>query len=168
MKKVVIGILFTIYLFLTLTITIFLMKYNNFNVTELRKVLIVPMNKTNLNYQRGSLLIIQKENIDNIKENDTVFYYTADEHKVVISKNKITKIDNVNEDEKVVTLANSKVYSKDYVIGKKMVKIPIIGYLMMLLTSKIGYLFIILLPMLCFFFVQIFLIFKRKKSYEEV
>ena len=84
----------------------------------------------------------------------------------MIAKDKVASIEEVNESEKTVTLENSKKYSKDYVIGKvsNMIKIPGLGYLFMLLTSKIGYLVIVLLPMLCFFFVQIYLLFKEKKK----
>ena len=165
MKKIVISIFFIVYMVVTLVITIFLMNYNRFNVIDIKDILIVPMNKTNLNYQRGSLLIIKKTDISNIKEKDEVFYYTADQHVVLINKGKIESIEEVNENEKTITLTNSKKYSKDYVIGKttSMKKIPLVGYLLMLLTSKIGYLFIILLPILSFFFVQIYLLFKKEK-----
>jgi len=166
MKKIIIGTLFTIYLLFTLMITVFLMKYNSFNVIEFKDILIVSMNKTSLKYHRGSLLIINKANIDEIKENDEVFYYTADQHKVLIAKDKIVSIENVNDSEKTVSLANSKKYSKDYIIGKvsDMVKIPLLGYLLMALTSKIGYLFFILLPILSFFFIQIYLLFRKGKK----
>ena len=165
MKKIIISVIFIVYIVLTLVITIFLMNYNRFNIIEIKDVLIVPMNKTKLSYQRGSLLIIKKTDISKIKENDEVFYYTADQHVVLIDKGKIEEIEEVNESEKTVTFTNSKKYSKDYIIGKtaSMKKIPLIGYLLMLLTSRIGYLFIILLPILTFFFIQIYLLFKKEK-----
>ena len=108
-------------------------------------------------------MIISK-NSSNLKENEEVFYYTADEHKVLISKGKITNIEEVTESEKTITLSNNKKYSKDYIIGKtsEVTKIPVLGYLLMLLTSKIGYLLLILLPIFAFFFFQVYLLIKRK------
>lgn len=163
MKKIVLGIFFIIYILLTLTVTFFLNNYNEFGVIEVKNRLIVTANKTDMNYRKGSLLIIPKDK-SNLKENDEVFYYTADKHKILISKGKIVNIEDVNEKEKTITLDNTRKYSIDYIIGKvnKVVKIPLIGYLMMVLTSRIGYLIIIMLPISVFFFYQVYSLFKRK------
>lgn len=163
MKKIVLGIFFIIYILLTLTVTFFLNNYNEFGVIEVKNRLVVTANKTDMNYRKDNLLIILKDK-SNLKENDEVFYYTADKHKILISKGKIVNIENVNEKEKTITLDNTRKYSIDYIIGKvnKVVKIPLIGYLMMVLTSRIGYLIIIMLPISVFFFYQVYSLFKRK------
>lgn len=132
---------------------------------EINNKLIVTSNKTDMKYRRGDLLIITKDN-SNLKENDNVFYYTADKHKILVSKAKITNIEIINEKEKTITLNDSTKYSIEYILGKvdKLVKIPIIGYLLMLLTSKVGYLIAILLPIFAFFLLQIYSLLKRKNS----
>lgn len=163
MKKIVLSIFFIVYILIVVTITISVNKYNSFGVIEVKNKLIATSNKTNMDYSKGTILIISK-NSSNLKENEEVFYYTADEHKVLISKGKITNIEEVTESEKTITLSNNKKYSKDYIIGKtsEVTKIPVLGYLLMLLTSKIGYLLLILLPIFAFFFFQVYLLIKRK------
>lgn len=163
MKKIVLSVFLIVYIIVTLTITFFLNKYNNFGVIEIKDKLIVTSNKTDMNYRKGTILIITKNN-DNLKENDEVFYYTADSHKVLISKAKISNIEKITESENTITLNNSKKYSTEYIIGKvsTLVKIPILGYLLMALTSKIGYLIAILLPILVFFLIQIYSLIKGK------
>lgn len=165
MKKIVLSIFFIIYILITLIVTFFLNKYNSFGMIEINNKLIVTSNKTDMKYRRGDLLIITKDN-SNLKENDNVFYYTADKHKILVSKAKITNIEIINEKEKTITLNDSTKYSIEYILGKvdKLVKIPIIGYLLMLLTSKVGYLIAILLPISAFFLLQIYSLLKRKNS----
>ncbi len=163
MKKIVLGIFFIIYILLTLTVTFFLNKYNSFGVIEIKNKLIVTSNKTDMNCRKGSLLIITKDKSE-LKENDEVFYYTADKHKILVSKDKIVNIEDVTEKEKTITLNNNRKLSIDYIIGKtnKISTIPLIGYLLMALTSRIGYLIVIMLPISIFFFYQIYSLFKRK------
>ena len=169
MKKIILSVFFIVYIFITLTITIFLTKYNDFGIIEFKNKLIVTSNKTDMNYRKGTLLIISKDDILSLKEKDQVFYYTADRHKILVSKDEIKEIEVVNDKEKTFILNNSRKYSNNYIIGKvnNLIKLPLIGYFIMFLTSKIGYLLFILLPILYFFILQIITIFKRKNEYEK-
>ena len=162
-KKIILSIFFIVYIIVTLTITFFLNKYNQFGVIEIKDKLVATSNKTDMNYRKGTILIMTK-GTENLKENEEIFYYTVDRNKVLISKGKIDNIEDVTETEKTITLNNSKKYSIEYVIGKvdKLVKVPFFGYFIMILTSKIGYLIAILLPISAFFFIQLYSLIKRK------
>ncbi len=162
-RKIVINIFFIAYIIITIVTTFFLIKYNDFGVIELNDKLVVTSNKTNLNYGKWTLLIIKKNN-KSLKVNDDVFYYTGAEHKVLVSKNRITGIEDVEGNEKTIALSSSEKYSINYIIGKtdNLVKIPIVGLPLMVLTSKMGYLIAIVLPILGFFLFQIRSLIKRK------
>ena len=162
-KKIVLSIFFIVYIIVTLTITFFLNKYNDFGVIELKNKLIVTSNKTDMNYSRGAILVINKDNSD-LKENDDVFYYTVDRHKILVSKGKIMDIENITDKEQTLTLDNTKKYSSEYIIGNvsQLKKVPFLGYILMAFTSKIGYLIAILLPISAFFVIQVYSLIKRK------
>lgn len=165
MKKIVLSIVFIVYIVLTLTVTFFLNKYNRFGVIEVGEKLIVTSNKADMNYRKGTILIITK-GTDNLNVGDEVFFYTADKSKILVAKDKITNIEDVTETEKTLSFKDSRKFSIEYVIGKtkNLVKIPVLGYLLMALTSKIGYLITIVLPISVFFFVQLYSLIKRKKA----
>ena len=106
----------------------------------------------------------------NFKVDDEVFYYDIRDQKYIVVSDRIVNIedgkyivDGVNENDEVVQvkLNNKKIIGKDYV------KIGIVGYLVDLLESKVGFLFLVILPIFIVFLyelVQFIIVFKNEKN----
>lgn len=166
MKKIVVGTIFVIYIIITLFVTICLINYNQFGFTEFGNKVIILAGKANLkNYKKSDLLLITKSKASDYKVSDEVFYYASVDKKIQVNKKKIVKIEPINKSEKNIIFEKDNI-SSDYVIGKKEnTKVfPLIGYVLMGLTSKKGYLFGIILPVFLIFIYETYSIFVEIKK----
>lgn len=166
MKKIVVGTIFVIYIIITLFVTICLINYNQFGFTEFGNKVIILAGKANLkDYKKSDLLLITKSKTSDYKVDDEVFYYASVDKKIQVNKKEIVKIEPINKSEKNIIFENDNI-SSDYVIGKKEnTKVfPLIGYVLMALTSKKGYLFGIILPVFLIFIYETYSIFVEIKK----
>ena len=141
MKKVTIFLI-GIYLVLSLIITTCLLTYNKYNLTEMIDKVVVTSNKMG---EKGSNLIIVDKKSD-YKVGDEIYYYDSYSSSLRVSKSEVLNIEEITETENTLTLANNKYLSSEYVIGKSVKVIPVLGSLFDVLTSRVGYLLIIILP----------------------
>lgn len=164
MKKTVIRCFLIVYIIFVLIVTFLLMKYNTFSVIEIKNILIFTSNKTEIkDYKKGDLILLKKSDNKKYKVDDNVFYYTVYNREIKVNKGKVTDVEELSEKEKTLTI-NDKKISSEYVIGKSSKVISLLGYFILLFTSKIGYLLFIVLPMFIFFFVDVRSIFKEVKN----
>lgn len=156
MKKVIINIIFVIYLFLTIIITGTLLSYNERNITEINNNYIITL-KDNKDYSQNNLLIIKKNN--KVKENEKIFYY--DNKKI-----KINTVKKIDETKQTIVLEDETIITKEEVLGKtnETKNLPLLGQVYNTLTSRLGYLLIIILPMLLAFVYEIYAITKEIKK----
>lgn len=166
MKKVVVNVFICLYFVITILITYCLLSYNEYNIPEFNNYLIVILNDDMGEFNKGELLIINKDN--NFNVDDDVFYYDTYNSPVVIKLGKISKINKVNEKENSIVIDDDIELSSSNVVGKKSNcnSYPLIGTILSVLISKWGYLFIIVLPMLVAFIYEVYEIVKelRKKK----
>ena len=148
MKKVVLNIFIGIYLIVTVLITYVLLSYNKYNVAEFNNIYLFA--------DKSNLIIVNKE--DNIKIGDDIYYYGNN------GEVKIGKVNSIAND--VYTLDNEYVLDKDSVLGNKNIakSYAILGSIYSILTSKWGYLFIIIFPMIIAFVYEIYEIVKEIKK----
>ena len=146
MKKIVFNIFIGVYLITTILITYVLLSYNKYNIAE--------FNNSYLFADKSNLMIVNKD--DNIKNGDD--YYGNN------GKIKIGKVNSISDD--VYTLDNEYALDKDSVLGNKnkAKSYAILGSIYSILTSKWGYLFIIIFPMLIAFVYEIYEIVKEIKK----
>ena len=90
MKKVlkIIGIiLIVIYAVVAITLTIFLLNYNKYNITEIndKSLIIVRDEELKPDFQKGDLVIVKKNQNKDIKVGDKIFFY--DNYKDIVSVN---------------------------------------------------------------------------------
>lgn len=156
MKKVIINIIFVIYLLLTIIITGTLLSYNERNITEINNNYIITL-KDNKDYSQNNLLIIKKNN--KVKENEKIFYY--DNKKI-----KINTVKKIDETKQTIVLEDETIITKEEVLGKtnETKNLPLLGQVYNTLTSRLGYLLIIILPMLLAFVYEIYAITKEIKK----
>ena len=169
MKRMIVNILVVFYVIITIPITILLINYNDYGVTVIgNNTLLVPK-KTDLSgYSRNSLLIVKK-NIDNIKVGDKIVYYNTYSSDIVIESNKVADI--IDNPKTFIVGSSSYHILDNYVIGnqKDVKSIAFLGVIISILTSKWGYLFLIILPILILFILELYLFITevRKKKHEK-
>ena len=109
-------------------------------------------------------MVVKKSNDYN--KGDYVFYYDTYAAKVTVKYAKIENVKTINDDEKEIQLENDLILSSENILGKKQntTTYKTLGAVFNALTSKWGYLFIIIFPMLIAFVYEIYAIFKEIKK----
>lgn len=164
MKKVVRNILIGLYVIITIIITYCLLSYNEYNISEFKdKYLLIVENKE-YNYKKSNLLIVNKS--DKYQIGDTVFYYDIFNSPVEVKLDKIKDIESSGDNIYTYTLENNQTSSGDNFLGttKNTSSYSTLGTIYSILTSKIGYLIIIILPILVAFVYEIYQIIKEIKK----
>ena len=170
--KVLWHILEVIIICYVVFITACILFRNGYGYTQFGSMTVVTVNDVNVNdfenISNGSLLLIKDSN--SFKVDDEVFYYDIRNQKYIVVSDRIVNIedgkyivDGVNENNEVVQvkLNNKKI------IGKNYVKIGILGYLVDLLESRIGFLLLVILPIFIVFLyelIQFVIAFRTEKN----
>ncbi len=170
--KVLWHILEVIIICYVVFITACILFRNGYGYTQFGPMTVVTVNDVNVNdfenISNGSLLLIKDSN--SFKVDDEVFYYDIRNQKYIVVSDRIVNIedgkyivDGVNENNEVVQvkLNNKKI------IGKNYVKIGILGYLVDLLESRIGFLLLVILPIFIVFLyelIQFVIAFRTEKN----
>ena len=99
------------------------------------------------------------------QEGDTIFYYDGYNSSAKVKISKIKNIELVKEDYSLYTLENDLTINADSILGttKNTTSYSILGSIYSIVTSKWGYLIIIIMPMLAAFICEIYQIIKEVK-----
>lgn len=164
MKKVVWISLFSLYVIITILVTYCLLSYNKYNIAVIGDSTLVRMKGNG--YKKSSLIIVEAD--DDYELSDKVFYYSVNDSSVSIKLGTITK----DPGNKSVTIDDDSRILENDIIGKveDSTKIPLLGFIYTILVSRIGYLLIIILPMVIGLGYEIYRIaieIKRKKKNEK-
>ncbi len=175
MKKVVkiFGLLIVaVYLVVAVFLTVCLLNYNKYHITELGKnsLIIVSDDDLEPNYVKNDLVVVYKNNNEDIKSGDYIFFYNAYQNQVSVNLGKVIKSTRVNEKEYTYTLDGNLEVSSQYVIGKSETSKTYsnMGLVLKVLESRLGFLLIIILPILVLFIYQIYaVILEIKRPVDE-
>lgn len=174
MKKRILNILFNIYLVIAIFVTILLLSYNEFKVTEFGNYSLVLITDDGLapDYNNGDLVIVNKK--DPILTGRKAFFYDSYNEQIEIRLGVIEAAEKVNDTEITYTLEGEKKISGQYVLGPSNTTevIPKVGTILSIVQSKWGFLFLIVLPALVAFVNQIGVVYSgikdaRKEEREE-
>ena len=148
MRKVVFNVFICIYVVITIFITYILLSYNEHNIAEFNKFYLIS--------DKSDLVVVYKDSSIN---NDNYIYYYGNNGKI-----KIGKVNSISDG--IYTLYNEYTLDKDNILGSKdnSKSYCVLGSLYHILTSKWGYLFIIVFPMLIAFIYEIYEIIKEIKK----
>lgn len=154
-KHVLIVVVCFIYFAFALSMTVLLLNFNDYGVTEFGETsLVILKEKVNFEgYNKGELVLVEKTNLKDFNPGETVFTYRV-ENKVAHIE--IGKVGEVYENEEAISFENGETYSKDFIIGKPTKVYAKIGSVLALIESQWGFLFIILVPCFLLFIYQIF------------
>ena len=117
MKKIISNILIIVYMIIAIALTILLLSYNEFKVTEIggNTLLIIKDNDLSPEYNKGELVIINSE--DSVKVGQKVFYYDSNDSKIKIKEGTVEEIEQLTSRDTAYTLDGEKKIAGKYVIG---------------------------------------------------
>ena len=174
MKKVlkIIGIILgAIYCLIAITLTVCLLNYNDYNITELgdKTLIIVRDDDLEPNYQKGDLVIVKKNPNREIVAGDKIFFYDDKEEQMTVNLGSVISKVNVTKTETTFTMNGDYPLSSEYVIGKTSTSKVYhrLGSVLSTLESRFGFLFLIIFPILVLFIYEIYAVIKEVKSPDE-
>lgn len=151
-KKILLNVVIIVWLIIALFTTICLLSFNKFGTSVIGKntLLIIDSDELEPDYKEGDLLVIKRNSDSKINVGDKVFYYNSSMNtSTLVFVGEIEKKTSSGKSEPTYTIDKEKV-SSEYIIGKttSVKKYSKLGTVLGALTSKWGFLFFILFPML--------------------
>ena len=170
-----IGILILIpFIAIAIIITVLLLNYNDYGVTELgdKTFIIVNDNSLSPNYKKGDLVVVKKTEFDTINENDYIFFYEESREKktIIINFGRVLSKTKVNDMETTFKLEGDVDFSSQYVIGSKdnSKVYKGMGSVLSVLESRWVFLIFIIIPMLFIFLFELYsFVLEVKKNMKE-
>ena len=155
-KRIIISIVLIAFFAFTVTMTILLLNYNKFGVTQFddTSLLIIKKGFSSETYQKNSLVIVESKEVKDYQLGEEVFVYHLDGHGGVNIE--LGVVGQVFEEDNAITFSNGNTYSSEFIIGSGEKIYPNIGKYLAVIESKWGFLFIILVPNFFLFVYQLY------------
>ena len=156
MKELLWRMVLVVFVIIAVFVTTCTLSTNDYNVMQFGNKIWIIAGDNLESYSKNTLLII-KENNRNVKLNDEVFYYAEDNEGNKVKYGQITAINNNSY------TINSEEIEKSMVIAsnENVKQVAVLGTILSVLTSRYGYLCLIILPILLAFIYQIVQIVKE-------
>lgn len=131
---------------------------NNFGFTQFGSYTIASVDEVNVNYlsdsKPGNLLVIK--NNDNLKKDDLLYYYTPINEEYVIKNGVVNQIIKSNDNALYILDNDEKTSVSDSrILGKDVKEFAFLGSVKDVLESRIGFLLLVLLPIVIVFVYEI-------------
>ena len=156
------------YILLIIFVTICLLSYNDYKVTEFGKYTLLPVVDDYLepDYKVGDLLIIEKNDLDDVKLGDIIFYYRTARGITTVNYSPVIELERVTDTETTFTAVGDIRFSSSYFMGKAdtITVIPQLGKVLGLLQSKWGFLFLGVFPSLLAFLYTLYSVITEVKN----
>lgn len=155
-KSIIMGILLFIYFTFVIAMTVLLLNFNDYGITEFGNTSLIIINDeiSNENYKKGDLVITEKKKIDKLTIGEEIFTYKVD------SKGNVSidlgKIGNIYPEEDALSFENGSTYSMEFVAGTPKEVHEKIGTYLSVIESKWGFLFIVLVPSFLIFVYEVY------------
>ena len=114
-------------------------------------------------FSAGDLIFIKKCDTATLKEGDIICFHTIIDNEYALNTHRIQKIETVGNTRSYTTLGDNNngitdthIISDGDIVGKYVGDVPKAGKVMDFLSSSIGFLVVIVLPMLLFFIYQVY------------
>lgn len=156
MKRTLGNLIVIIYVIIAITVTLCLLNYNDYNVTEFgnNTLILITDDSLDPDYKEGDLIIAKKGNLGKIEVGDKIFFYNDKDIK-------LGEVKQVNTYEGMSTTfildGNHQVIEDDIIGSEDNVKVyNKIGKILSILESKWGFLFLIIFPSVLAFLHEVF------------
>lgn len=161
MKRKLGAILFVIYAIIAITVTVLLLSFNEYNISEIgdHTVYIVDNDALEPEYKEGSILLIEKTSDKHVNVGDEIFLYRVinSQEFEIVTKTLVAKSQQGRHI--VYEVDGGESYASEYFIGKiddtTVIEGPW-GTILSILESKWGYLFCIVIVSLLLFLQEVF------------
>ena len=167
-KSFILGVLGCIFFIFALSMTMLLLNYNKYGLTQFGNTTFVMINDeiTSETFQKGDLVLVKSKKIANLQTGEEIFVYRIGSNGNVSVE--VGKIGQIYPEEDAVAFENGDVFSMQFVIGTSDKIYNKIGTYLSIIESKWGFLFIVLVPCLLIFIYEIYaLIVEIKYGAEE-
>lgn len=167
-KNIFLGILMVIYFSFVVVMTVLLLNFNKYGVTEFGNTSLIIINDeiSNDDYKKGELVVVKKEKLEKMEPGKDLFAYKVEQDGSVNID--LGKIGNIYPEEDAVSLENGSTYSMEFVAGSPVEKHEKIGTFLSIVESKWGFLFIVLVPSFLIFVYEVYsLIIEIKYGKDE-
>ena len=167
-KSIILGILMVVYFSFVIAMTVLLLNFNDYGVTEFGSTSLIIINDeiSNDNYKKGDLVITKKQKIDKLQLGEDIFAYKVDAKGNVSID--LGKLGNIYPEENTISFENGSNFSMEYVAGVPTKIHSKIGTPLAVIESKWGFLFIVLIPVFLIFIYEVYaLIIEIKYGAEE-
>lgn len=167
-KKVLFTIIAVVYFSFALCMTLLLLNYNDYNVTQFGDTSLIILNddvKVD-GYKKGDLVLVESKELDEISEGEVVFAYRIDSNGY--PQIQVGKVGEIYPEEEALSFENGDTYSMKFVAGKPTNVYEGIGSFLSVVESQWGFLFIVLVPCFLIFIYELYaLIIEIKYGNEE-
>ncbi len=167
LKRIFFGIVIFIYFAFALVMTLLLLNYNDYGVTQFGETSLIILSEkvTSDTYKQGNLVLVESVELNDIKVGEDLFVYRADSKgKVHIDFGKVGKI---YTDDQAISFENGGTYSADFIAGRPTKVYESLGTYLSIIESQWGFLFIILVPCFLLFIYQVYALIVEIKYGEE-
>lgn len=168
-KKIIMGILGLAFYAFAVTMTILLLNFNKYGITEMdnTSLVIIKDEISSDNYKRGDLVFVEAKKVSKINVDEELFVYQIDKSGAVSID--VGIVGEVHVDDDAITFKNGSTYDMQFVIGKADKIYNGIGTFLSIVESTLGFLFIVLVPSFLIFIYQLYaLIIEIKYGKEDV
>ena len=113
-------------------------------------------------FYSGDLILIKKCDTSKLTEGDIICFHTIINNEYALNTHRIEKIDEIENMRSYTTkgdnnaIADTHIISDGDIVGKYVGKLGKFGHVMDFLSSSMGFLIVIVLPMLLFFIYQVY------------
>lgn len=150
MTKFLLNLITIIYFIIAIILTICLLSYNEYRVTEIGDYVLVLSVDEELDdiSQKGDLIIVKKASNKSINKGDKVFFYTKQDNEVIISAANIVQKEQAFGSGYNYLFEGDIRISDRHLIGKveDSTKLHYLGTILKILESRLVFLFLIVFP----------------------
>lgn len=154
-KKIFIGVVIVVFALFALIMTILLLNFNKYGVSEFgdKSLVIIRKEISSEKYKKGDLVIVESVDYNLIQPGDEIFAYNIVGQKANIE---VGKVGSKYDKEHAISYENGASFSEEYIIGKATDTIGGIGKYLAIIESKWGFLFIVLVPGFIIFLYELY------------
>ena len=124
--------------------------------------LVVESNSMSPTFNAGDMIVIQKCDTSELKEQDIICFHTIIQNEYALNTHRIVKIIEQNGARSYTTRGDNNaaedthIISDGDIVGRYVTRIPLLGHVMNFLSGSFGFFAVIVLPMFVFFIYQIY------------
>lgn len=155
-KKIILAILGIAYFAFALLMTILLLNYNEYGVTEFdgKQMILIKEDLAITDYKKGDLVIVEEFDVEEAVVGEKIFTYKIDKDRKAEIQYGI--VGEVYIEDDAISFENGETYSMDFVAGRAIDSYEGVGTFLSIIESQWGFLFIVLVPIFLIFIYEVY------------